>query len=194
MLDGDDRLSRICAEAGAQLVQKCALEIGRTRFLCCTLWTDFAVAGDPGLAMMRTRDAMNDYRYIRMAATGHGRIRPSDTAVLHADHRAWIERQLATPFGGQTIVVTHHCPHPDLIGAVRGDLDGAYGSDLRALIDRYQPDAWLFGHTHHAAEITQGRTLIRNVSLGYPGQVDPGDEAEQLRCRIIDLERFRDGP
>ncbi|KJS41379.1 MAG: hypothetical protein VR71_18570 [Roseovarius sp. BRH_c41] len=193
VLDGDDRLSRICTEAGARFVQKCAVVIGRTRFLCCTLWTDFAVAGDPDLAMIRARDAMNDYRYIRMAATGHGRIRPSDTAFLHADHRAWIETQLSTPFEGQTVVVTHHCPHPDLIGETHGDLDGVYGSDLRGLIKRYQPDAWLFGHTHHAAGLTQGRTRIRNVSLGYPGQVDPGDEAEQLRRGILDLERMKDG-
>jgi Icc-related predicted phosphoesterase len=124
----------------------------------------------------------------------NGRIRPSDTAFLHADHRAWIETQLSIPFDGQTIVVTHHCPHPDLIGAVRGDLDGAYGSDLRALIDRHQPYAWLFGHTHHAADIRQGRTLIRNISLGYPGQVELGDEADQMRRGIIDLERLRDGP
>ncbi|ARE82886.1 3',5'-cyclic adenosine monophosphate phosphodiesterase CpdA [Roseovarius mucosus] len=194
VLDGDDRLNRICTEAGARFVQKCAVVIGRTRFLCCTLWTDFAVAGDPDLAMIRARDAMNDYRYIRMAATGHGRIRPSDTAFLHADHRAWIETQLSTPFEGQTVVVTHHCPHPDLIGETPCDLDGVYGSDLRAMIDRFQPDVWLFGHTHHAAEIRQGRTRIRNVSLGYPGQVAPGDEAERLRCGIVDLERLRDEP
>ena len=144
--------------------------------------------------MRIARDSMNDYRYIRMASAGHGRIRPSDTAFLHADHRAWIESQLAAPFGGQTIVVTHHCSHPDLIGKKRIDLDGVYGSDLRAMIDRYQPDAWLFGHTHHAAGLRQGRTLIRNVSLGYPGQVDPGDEAQQLKRGFLDLERLRDGP
>ncbi|MCE8001191.1 MAG: hypothetical protein HEP70_20380, partial [Rhodobiaceae bacterium] len=124
----------------------------------------------------------------------HGRIRPSDTAFLHADHRALIETQLSTPFEGQTVVVTHHCPHPDLIGETPCDLDGVYGSDLRAMIDRFQPDVWLFGHPHHAAEIRQGRTRIRNVSLGYPGQVAPGDEAERLRCGIVDLERLRDEP
>lgn len=167
VIDGDDRLSRICADAGVQFVQKSAVVIGRTRFLCCTLWTDFAIAGDPVRAMSNARDAMNDYRYIRRAAAGHSRIQPRDTAVLHADHRAWIEAELATPFDGQTIVVTHHCPHPDLIGDVPGDLDGTYGSDLRDVIDRYHPDAWFFGHTHHRAGIRQGRSLIRNVSFGY---------------------------
>lgn len=60
------------------------------------------------------------------------------------------------------------------------ELDQVYGSDLTRIIDRYQPDEWIFGHTHHRAEIREGRTLVRNVSLGYPGEVPAGDEAGVL--------------
>lgn len=44
------------------------------------------------------------------------------------------------PFPGRTIVVTHHCPHPGLIGGRRSNLDPVYGSDLLPLFERYQTD------------------------------------------------------
>ena len=46
VLDGDDRLARICAEAGVGFAQKRVVRVGRLRLLCCTLWTDFALGGD----------------------------------------------------------------------------------------------------------------------------------------------------
>lgn len=176
ILDGEDRLAEICAVEGANFAQKSSIIIGDTRVLCCTLWTDFALHGDNGRAMMVAQRDMNDYRYIRSAAAGFKRIRPSDTALLHADHRSWLEGQLAASFAGKTVVVAHHCPHPNLIGERRGDLDTAYGSNLLPMIEKFQPDLWLFGHTHWRVEATVGRTLVRNVSLGYPDQVPVGEE------------------
>lgn len=179
-LDGDDRLAEICTNAGAHFSQKSEFVVGGTRFLSCTLWTDFAVYGDPARAMRIAEADMNDFRYIRLAGAGHRRIRPSDTAFIHTYHRGWIEERLAVPFAGRTVVVTHHCPHPDLIADERRDVDPAYGSDLVPMIRKYQPDAWLFGHTHKNLEEMVGRTLVRNVSLGYPGEVRPGEEAAIL--------------
>ena len=176
ILDGEDRLTDICAAEGANFAQKSVIVIGDTRVFCCTLWTDFALHGEPGRAMMVAQRDMNDYRYIRSAAAGFKRIRPSDTAFLHADHRTWLEGQLSAPFHGRTVVVTHHCPHPDLIGERRGDLDAAYGSNLLPMIEKFQPDLWLFGHTHWRVEAMVGRTPVRNVSLAYPGQVSAGAE------------------
>lgn len=57
----DDILARITAEAGANLAQKQVLTFGNCRLLCCTLWTDFALLGDPGTAMVRAAMAMLDY-------------------------------------------------------------------------------------------------------------------------------------
>jgi len=145
VIDGDDRLAEICADSGVNYAQKAAVVIGGTRFLCCTLWTDFALHGNPVRAVMDAERGMNDYRYIRLSGAGFRRIRASDTALVHTDHRNWLEAQLATPFVGPTVVVTHHCPHPDLIAEQRNDYDPAYGSNLLDLIDAFQPQAWLFG-------------------------------------------------
>ena len=179
-LDGDDRLTEICTSAGAHFSQKSEFVVGDTRFLSCTLWTDFALYGDPARAMRIAEAGMNDFRYIRLAGAGHRRIRPSDITFVHTDHRRWLEERLAMSFGGRTVVISHHCPHPDLISATPDLINSAYGSDLCPVIEAYQPDAWLFGHTHKNLEGMVGQTLVRNVSLGYPGEVRQGEEAAIL--------------
>lgn len=175
VLDGDDRLAEICTEAGANFAQKSVIVVGDTRVLSCTLWTDFALHGDPGHAMMAAERDMNDYPYLRLSA-GLRRIRPFDTTYIHADHRAWLEERLAEPLPGKTVVFTHYCPHPDLIGERQRDLDAVHGSNLLQMIERYGTDSWLFGHTHWRVEAMFGRTLVRNVSLAYPDQVPAGEE------------------
>lgn len=184
-LDGEARLASICNDFGAHFAQKAEIAVGGTRFLCCTLWTDFALHGKPAEAMAEAGRVMNDYRYIRHIGSGYRRIRPQDTALAHADHRAWLRERLAAFFPGQTIVVTHHCPHPDLIGEKRSDLDPAYGSDLLPLIEAYQPEGWLFGHTHYRVDARVGRTFLYNVSLACPWQVEPGDEAAILLRGLV---------
>ncbi|OWX98643.1 hypothetical protein B6V76_18765 [Thioclava sp. IC9] len=167
-LDGDDRLADLAHEAGAHLAQKRVLIHERTRFLCATLWTDFAL-GPGSVAEKSSRNdwVMNDYRYIRVAGSGYRKARPADTIAKHHEHLVWLRGQLATPFDGETVVVTHHAPHPTALppGA---PLPWCYASDLTALIEEYQPERWLFGHTHHAAEFQVGRTQLKNVSKGYP--------------------------
>lgn len=170
VLDGDSRLAEICADIGVHFVQKKALIFGRTRFLCCTLWTDFSLRrGQSAIDMLQAQRMMNDYRYIRQQSTGYRRIRPSDTALVHSEHRAWLSDQLETPYAGDTVIVTHHCPHPELVG--NDSLAAAYGSDLRDMIGRYRPKAWYFGHTHFPAIIHEGGTCVQNVSLGYPDEI-----------------------
>ncbi|SOH93981.1 Calcineurin-like phosphoesterase [Monaibacterium marinum] len=186
-LDGDDRLAQITSDEGVQFAQKSVIEIGSARFLCCTLWTDFALRGDDAGARAAAQNQMNDYRYIRHAGRGYRRIHPGDTAAVHADHREWLEARLAEPHTGPTIVVTHHCPHPDLIAGDPVPLDAAYASDLTAIIRRHRPAAWLYGHTHHPAEIRVGSTWVRNVSLGYPDQTPPDVVQTILRRGLIDL-------
>jgi 3',5'-cyclic AMP phosphodiesterase CpdA len=171
VLDGEARLEDITIAAGAHYAQKRQIVIGDTRFLCCTLWTDFAAGGDVSKAMAEARQRMNDYRYIRMQGAKYRKIRPEDTREVHRDHRAWLEGTLAAPFAGRTVVVTHHGPVPGVADGKTPGLEPTYTSDLTALIDRYQPDAWLFGHTHMPVTLQRGPTRIANVSLGYPGHV-----------------------
>jgi len=186
-IDRDDRLAEIAAGEGANLAQKAEITVADTRFLCCTLWTDFALHGDVPGSQAIARERMNDYRYIRNAKAGYRKIRPFETVQVHQAHRAWLEDRLSRPYPGRTVVITHHCPHPDLISDVPTELDPVYGSDLAEMIDRFQPDAWVFGHTHHSVEAREGGTLIKNVSLGYPDEVTPESERAVLTRGLLHL-------
>jgi 3',5'-cyclic AMP phosphodiesterase CpdA len=90
---------------------------GTTRLLGSTMWTDFMLR--PGYqsfpeAVRTASKAMNDYRNIKI---GEGRSRdnfqPKDSIAAHKEARKWLQEQLAIPHDdGDTVVMTHHAPHP----------------------------------------------------------------------------------
>lgn len=184
-LHDDQGLAAIAAKSGVNFAQKQTVTIGGNRFLCCTLWTDFALTGDVAGAMAAARRIMLDYSRIAVGPSRH-RLDPEHLLALHVEHLAWLDAELCKPFAGRTFVVTHHAPHR----AVAGPIDAvtpAFASDLDDLIRLHQPDAWFFGHTHRWLEARIGRTLIRNVSLGYPGEVDPAQERTLLLRGLIGI-------
>lgn len=189
-LDGEGALAAIAKSKGMIYAQKRVLHYGNTRVLCCTLWTDFALNGDPASAMRAAGDSMMDYRRIgRTSIQIEGRLHPvvppvtpEDILAAHWDHRAWLEAELANPHGpgpdGQTIIVTHHGPHPSTVGvdSRQSPTAPASHSDLTDIITRHRPAHWFFGHSHRRLRATVGPTQIRNVSIGYPQERRfPGD-------------------
>lgn len=173
-LDGDARLADIAQTAGANFAQKAEIKCATTRYLCCTLWTDmlsgYGTLEDNAAEAARI---MNDYYRIRIARPAFRRARPLDTVERHRDHVAWLEAKLSEPFNSETVVVTHHAPHPFAL-APQSPVPQAYASDLSDLINRYRPHRWLYGHTHLATEFKIGMTTLRNVSIGYPSKATSG--------------------
>lgn len=89
--------------------------IDGVRFIRATLWVDFLMSlKDENLLPTRMRRAthmLNDFESIRMRSGL--RFEPSDMLALHRSNAAYIRRELAKPFDGKTVVVSHHLPHPD---------------------------------------------------------------------------------
>lgn len=173
-LDDEHRLQDFAAACGVHYANRTEIQKPGVRFLCTTLWTDLELP--PGRAKNESYipGRMNDYRYIRLARGGFRKIWPSDIIATHRQQKAWLIEQLQTPFSGETIVVTHHAPHPCVLPVGPGlepDLAAAYGSDLGDMIETYQPAAWLFGHAHSSRSCHIGRTELSCVSLGYPFEV-----------------------
>ncbi|MCU1349620.1 MAG: SerThr protein phosphatase family protein [Acidobacteria bacterium] len=168
------RAPEIAARHDVTLLDDQAITIDGVRFVGATLWTDFMMR--PPFATFpdaqRTARAMNDYRLIK---TGRGRsgdmLATRDTINAHKASRAFIERILAMPFDGDTVVCTHHAPsrrslsRPDSLS----DLDWCYASNLESLMTG--PDApalWLHGHVHRSSDYAIGGTRVMANPRGYP--------------------------
>lgn len=140
-------------KASAHFVQKRVLHRGTTCFLCCTLWTDFDLPENQLRAMSTAQQIMRDYSGSARPALNRSalddsfggwipqpRIKPEDVLRIHHDHRSWLVKALSVPpqAGDQSVVVTHHGPHPDAAGAI----DALTPSFHSGLIVGYQPTAW----------------------------------------------------
>ena len=152
---------------GVQWLENEAVVLGGVRFLGATLWTDYYLYHNSETAMAVARRDLNDHAAIssKHRWAERGRFSPNEALLLHRESRAWLETALANPFDGKTVVVTHHAPHPLSVAPVyAGDsLTPAFVSDLSTLIEQYQPDLWVHGHTHASFDYVVPGTKTRVV-------------------------------
>ncbi len=145
--------------------------IGGVRFLGATLWTDFKLFGaeTQQMSMIAAASAMMDYTAIRWRGPGRERFRPKDSVELHIETCAFLAREMAKPFGGPTVVVTHHGPHPRSVAAryARDPVTAAFSSNLEPLILKGAPALWVHGHTHTSFDYVVGTTRIVCNPKGY---------------------------
>lgn len=127
----------------------------KTRFLGATMWTDFRIEGfRQSAAKAAVARALNDYHLIR---TQSGTLRAQDTLDDHEQSRRWLEAELAKPFDGPTVVVTHHGCHPSSVHPrYRRDIVTAgFVSNLSELMTGpTAPEIWVHGHVHDSFEYT----------------------------------------
>ena len=148
-----------------------ACVIGGVRFLGCVLWSDFALFGEDKRddAMFAARYRMNDFKRIRFSP-GDRVFAPSDALGLHRASVEFLERELARPHPGPTVVVTHAAPsdrsRPD---QWEDDLmSAAFCSNLDALVEASGAALWVHGHTHHSVDYRIGRTRVLSNQRCYP--------------------------
>lgn len=157
--------------AHVHVLENQSVVLNGVRFLGCTLWTDFALFGPYTQlgAMQEAEQQMNDYGQISIrAADGKRKLQPADVLTTHVRSRRWLQAELAQPFSGPSVVVTHHAPHHDSVPEAhhRDLLSAAYASDLTALTGQAQ--LWIHGHTHNSRDYTHNGTRIVCNPRGYP--------------------------
>ncbi|MCC0019867.1 MAG: metallophosphoesterase family protein [Nitratireductor sp.] len=166
--------------------------------LGCTLWTDFQLfpSYPKENVVFLCERGMNDYRAIKRRGETSGRrrrIRPEHTLARHQASRKFLETEMeflrmarkigqekeqdpsATSPSSPTekiIVITHHAPLFECVNPefAHDILSAAYASNLNDLIEREQPDLWVFGHTHISLDIRHGKTRIVSNAKGYGSQ------------------------
>ncbi|MDW7745878.1 metallophosphoesterase [Halomonas sp.] len=169
-------LAAEAARLGIHLLDNRSLTLDGVRFHGTTLWTDFALyAGqsehDWSLTEARALALMPDFRIIEQP---EGAVfTPAESRRLHAEALAWLDAELARPFSGPRVVISHHAPLAECIpGRYRGDaLSPAFASHLPQLMGRM--DLWLHGHVHEPVDLASGGTRVIANPGGYPDEFVP---------------------
>lgn len=167
------------------------IDIGNVRFLGTTLWTDFNLYGDPQTAMKLAMAEMTDYSVIRVASLARRYsgvpLRPAHILDRHREALAWLDGELARPWPGKTVLVTHHSPTASTVEYPGDVLNTCYASRLEALLDGGQPDKpavdlAIHGHVHMREDIVVGRTRVVVNARGYarPGLMVPEFEPQLI--------------
>jgi Icc-related predicted phosphoesterase len=210
-LDWDEahaRLQETCTRLGITWLEREVIVVGGVRFMGSTLWSDFDALGplagqalpekipahfshpnSPYTRQLKARDKAfraADY-YLRKAKTMRAGQAFLSEAVrtLALQSQDWLAAQLARPFAGPTVVVTHFAP--SLMSA-----DPRYGrtpstAGFCNALDHLLPQAqlWLHGHLHCPMDYThQGCRVVANP-LGYARK---GEQAQFVPAMVISLD------
>ncbi len=143
------------------------------RFLGATLWTDFTLMGNSrrDISIAKAKQGVNDFRGSIKKGSGV-LLHPSDVSEVYNRSLSWLKQQLSVNYDGPTIVVTHHAP--SLMSSHQlfryNSLNPAFVCNLEKLIQNYQPEVWISGHTHYCTDYWIGRTHMISNQRGYGEQ------------------------
>lgn len=145
-----------------------AITIDGINFFGGTMWTDFD--GQNRDSMLIAQNDMNDYKQI-MLPNGQ-LLKPSDTTKLHQIFSEKLIKWFESDLDGPRVIITHHAPvkkansrHSD------SHLQPAFNSlDMIPIIEKYQPDLWIYGHTHECDDQMIGGVRIISNQSGYPSR------------------------
>jgi len=147
------------------LLQNESISIDGIHFFGGTMWTDFFDSNNQ--MMTAAKQQMNDYRLIMK--TDKDFLQPDDTVCFHDDFKKKLLKWLNKPLNGPRVIITHHAPVINPNTRYKNSiLEGAFNSsDMFAIIEKYQPQLWVYGHTHECDNHMIGKTQIISNQLGY---------------------------
>jgi predicted phosphodiesterase len=160
---------RAAAGGTVELLDCTRTIIDGVRFLGCTLWTDYSLAGtaERPAVIEGARELNPDYQKIRFGARA---MAPEDAIALCGRHRRWLEAELALPFSGKTVAITHFAPHPRSIAPAYANhrANPGFVVDLEEAMGA--PALWIHGHTHTRFDYRVRGTRVVCNPRGYPGE------------------------
>lgn len=140
-----------------------------------TLWANFDNLDT--MSMYFAELWMTDYKVIKFhdeKKNVYHKLRATNTAHIHHLHRQYIFKTIKEEKekGQKVVVVTHHLPSFQSIDAkyksgTRGDVNGAYATELFEDIADTKPDLWIHGHTHASKDYMLADTRIVCNPRGY---------------------------
>jgi predicted phosphohydrolase len=154
-------------------------EFAGVRFLGSTLWTDYR------LERNRTQRQLMENAELRLSdhftiKCANGPFTAERALSEHALSRAWLERELAKPYDGKTVVISHHGPHPLSVHPryIGQALNAAFVSDLSDLLAKAR--LWIHGHVHDSFDYCVSSCRVVANPAGYARNTNSAGSAEQL--------------
>lgn len=146
--------------------------INNTRFLGCTLWTDY-LGNEPdhqSLNMAYCGRLLRDHVVIR---NNNLNFTPANAQEICRISKQYLAHKLDSHFPGKTVVVSHHgpslkCQHKQYRFS---EISAAFISDFDALVQK--ADLWIYGHTHSNLDTKVGNCHLVSNQQGYPGENIP---------------------
>lgn len=163
-----DKCREAVAGSTVSVLENSAVTVGDVTFHGATLWTSFALFGNPRVAGYECQQQMTDYRKIRRAP-GYSKMRSMDIALIHARSVKWLAASLSDSPTARNVVVTHHAPSALSLPVHRRDdlLSAAYASPLDDMVTTCGAELWVHGHVHHSADYPLGKTRVVCNPRGY---------------------------
>jgi predicted phosphodiesterase len=168
--DIDKKIKKAAQNSNIRFLQNKMAIINGVRFLGTTLWTDFHFYGSEmrDYYMKIASRSMNDFATIKY---DNKRFTPEKSFELHVEARNFLTTHLQKMFDGKTVIVTHHAPFSGAVSENyrNNPLNPAFVVDMTSLMLDYEPDLWIYGHTHETFKDDYvGKTRIVSNPRGYP--------------------------
>lgn len=159
-------------ETNIKLLEQNTIKIKGTRFIGCSLWTDFAINGNLEDNLQNIKFLLNDYAMISSNDKKHKHVSPQEILDYHLNSINWLKKQLVKYKDEKIVVITHHAPSQKSINPkiLDEDLYPAYASNLEEIIKNNDINLWIHGHTHCAQDYKIKNTRIICNPRGYPKQ------------------------
>lgn len=142
------------------------VEIGNTRFIGSTLWSNFDLARNPREFAYHARSMVGDFMVIKKSSTRT--FTPDDCSKLNEESRQFLKREVNASFTGKKAVITHFLPspisiHPRFKGNYLNpyfccDCENSIGGSI---------SIWIHGHTHESIDYVHKGTHVIANPRGY---------------------------
>lgn len=170
-----NKLKTLTRKTNISLLENESICLDGVTFHGATLWTDFELYGNAELAQWESQQSMNDYRLIRKDPS-YSRLHPADTMAQHKASLRWLGKSLQESKTKKNVVITHHAPSLKSVPEIfqKHMVSAAFASDLEGFIGSTNPDLWIHGHIHTAADYRIGQTRVLCNPMGYPEEKGTG--------------------
>jgi predicted phosphodiesterase len=167
-----------CGQLGIDWLEGQTMVLDGVRLIGSTLWSDFEAFanrpdGAPGALAYNLQQREKAFRAANFYLLKCGTLReglPFDAAAMREQAlvcQQFLRAELAKPFDGKTLVITHFAPslksHDPRYGLTPGT--AGFCNALDELV--VQADLWLHGHLHCASNYRVGKCRVVANPLGY---------------------------